>query len=231
MSVDRRPIANRHQVRHRRRQPAAGRSCGCPDPRARRQRGRRRHRDQCSDGTGRAAVERHWRRSVRHRLRGENRHASRAELRRLGAGRAEPGAAEGGRHQRDAAGWHSFGHGSRRGRGMGRAPHASWPAVDGGSCWRRRFFTPTRVFRCRTSSPAHWEALSARLATEPNAAATYLPGGRAPRGGELFRNPDLAASLRRIARDGFAGFYDGPTADAILAISRERGGTMIAVTI
>jgi gamma-glutamyltranspeptidase / glutathione hydrolase len=72
----------------------------------------------------------------------------------------------------------------------------------------------------------HWEALSARLATEPNAAATYLPGGRAPRGGELFRNPDLATSLRRIARDGFAGFYDGPTAEAILAISRERGGTM-----
>ncbi len=73
---------------------------------------------------------------------------------------------------------------------------------------------------------AHWEALSARLATEPNAAATYLPSGRAPRGGELFRNPDLASSLRRIAQNGRGGFYDGPTADAILAISRERGGTM-----
>jgi gamma-glutamyltranspeptidase/glutathione hydrolase len=73
---------------------------------------------------------------------------------------------------------------------------------------------------------AHWEALAPRLSAEPNAAATYLPNGRAPRGGELFRNPDLASSLRRIAQRGAAGFYDGPTADAILAISRERGGTM-----
>ncbi len=73
---------------------------------------------------------------------------------------------------------------------------------------------------------AHWEALSTRLAAEANAAATYLPKGRAPRGGEWFRNPDLAASLRRIAQHESAGFYDGPTAEAIVAISRERGGTM-----
>src|SRR5262249_49328139 len=45
-------------------------------------------------------------------------------------------------------------------------------------------------------------------------------------GGEIFRNADLAASLRRIAAHGPAGFYEGPTAGAILAISRERGGTL-----
>ena len=75
---------------------------------------------------------------------------------------------------------------------------------------------------------AHWAALADKLAAEPNAAATYLPAGRAPRSGELFTNPDLAASLRLIATHGTAGFYEGPTADAILAISRDKGGTMTA---
>ena len=55
---------------------------------------------------------------------------------------------------------------------------------------------------------------------------TYLVSGRAPRTGELFRNPDLAASLRRIAQRGADGFYTGPTAAAILAMLRELGGTM-----
>ena len=75
---------------------------------------------------------------------------------------------------------------------------------------------------------AHWEALTERLAAEANAAATYLPAGRAPRAGEVFRNHDLAGSLRLIANHGPAGFYEGRTAGAILAISREKGGTMAA---
>ena len=61
--------------------------------------------------------------------------------------------------------------------------------------------------------------------------ATYLVNGRAPREGELFRNPDLAASLRRIADKGKAGFYTGPTADAILAMLRDLGGTMTAADL
>jgi gamma-glutamyltranspeptidase/glutathione hydrolase len=75
---------------------------------------------------------------------------------------------------------------------------------------------------------AHWELLTEKLAAEPSAETTYLPHGRAPYAGEVFRNPDLARSLDRIAHHGAAGFYEGPTADAILAISRERGGTMTA---
>jgi gamma-glutamyltranspeptidase / glutathione hydrolase len=75
---------------------------------------------------------------------------------------------------------------------------------------------------------AHWALLTEKLAAEPSAATTYLPHGRAPCAGEVFRNPDLARSLDRIAQHGAAGFYEGPTADAILAISRERGGTMTA---
>jgi gamma-glutamyltranspeptidase/glutathione hydrolase len=78
---------------------------------------------------------------------------------------------------------------------------------------------------------AHWEARAETLMAEPNARQTYLPGGRAPRAGEVFRNPDLAGSLRAIAAAGPDAFYQGPIADAILAISRERGGTMAAADL
>jgi gamma-glutamyltranspeptidase/glutathione hydrolase len=75
---------------------------------------------------------------------------------------------------------------------------------------------------------AHWEGLTNKLGCEPGAEDLYLPDGRAPRPGEVFRNPELAASLRRIAAHGRNGFYEGATADAILAISTAKGGTMTA---
>jgi len=55
-------------------------------------------------------------------------------------------------------------------------------------------------------------------------AATFLPGGRAPREGEIFRNRALAASYRAIAEGGRAAFYEGSIAGAIDALSREAGG-------
>ena len=78
---------------------------------------------------------------------------------------------------------------------------------------------------------AYWSALTETIAATPEWSATYRPGGRAPRAGELFRNPGLAQSLRRIATDGRAGFYEGPTADAMLELSRNEGGTLTAADL
>ena len=66
----------------------------------------------------------------------------------------------------------------------------------------------------------------------PNSRKTYLiDGTRAPKAGEVFRNPDLAGSLRLIADNGRDGYYKGKTAEAILTISREQGGTMTAADL
>ena len=56
-----------------------------------------------------------------------------------------------------------------------------------------------------------------------NMRATYMPGGRAPREGELFRNPDLARTLRVIAEKGRDAFYKGELADRMDAYFRRIG--------
>src|SRR5690606_10212893 len=63
-----------------------------------------------------------------------------------------------------------------------------------------------------------------RLRRCPASAALFLPGGEPLRAGTRWRNPDLAAVLRRIAEQGPAGFYEGETADLIVAEMRRGGG-------
>lgn len=79
---------------------------------------------------------------------------------------------------------------------------------------------------------AGWARSVKAHAAHPNSARTFLVDGtRAPKAGEVFRNPDLAASLRLIAEHGRDGYYKGKTAEAILQISREQGGTMTAADL
>ena len=56
------------------------------------------------------------------------------------------------------------------------------------------------------------------------AAATFLVDGRAPKIGEVIRNPDLATSLRAICAEGRDAFYRGPIAERIAACSETAGG-------
>ena len=73
-----------------------------------------------------------------------------------------------------------------------------------------------------------WAGSVAALQTNRNATATYLPDGRAPAAGDLFRNPDLARTLRAIARDGADAVYRGDVAKLILNCSVEQGGAFDA---
>jgi len=71
-----------------------------------------------------------------------------------------------------------------------------------------------------------WKSQEAVLARDPAAAATFLPGGRAPWPGEVFRNPKLAATLEQIGRGGRDAFYKGPIARAIAADMQRRKGLL-----
>ena len=73
-----------------------------------------------------------------------------------------------------------------------------------------------------------WSHSVKMLSAHPNSASTFLIDGASPKAGQVFRNPDLANSLRRIAEHGRDGYYKGPTAEAILAVEKEFGGVMTA---
>jgi gamma-glutamyltranspeptidase/glutathione hydrolase len=65
----------------------------------------------------------------------------------------------------------------------------------------------------------------APLAPWPEAQRVYLPNGQPPRAGDIFHNPDLAQTLRRIGAD-WRDFYHGETAERIIAFCRANGGLL-----
>jgi gamma-glutamyltranspeptidase / glutathione hydrolase len=69
-----------------------------------------------------------------------------------------------------------------------------------------------------------WNAEVAKLKKNPAAAANYLIDGRAPRAGEIFRQPNLARTLRTLALGGRDAFYEGEIAKAISDYCAKNGG-------
>jgi gamma-glutamyltranspeptidase/glutathione hydrolase len=64
------------------------------------------------------------------------------------------------------------------------------------------------------------------LGRHPATAAVLLPQGRAPKAGEILRQPDLARTLRLIAEQGAAAFYQGPLAQHIAQAVQAAGGAL-----
>ncbi len=68
-----------------------------------------------------------------------------------------------------------------------------------------------------------------RLERWPATRATfYIKDGSAPQPGEVFRQPELADTLQRIAEQGVKGFYEGETAQLIVA-EMQRGEGLITL--
>lgn len=69
----------------------------------------------------------------------------------------------------------------------------------------------------------YWDRGAPIFGDQPGFADTFLPNGRAPGAGEMFRNPALARTLSTIANDGRDAFYRGEIADRIDAFCRRVG--------
>lgn len=130
-------------------------------------------------------------------------------------------------------------------RGLERSPGSgplSWMvpgAVDGWDELLERFGTmsfeqvlapaiayATDGFPVTDIISGDWRAAEESLSRWPDSAATYLPQGRAPRAGEVFKNPNLARSYRLIAERGRDGFYKGAIAEQIVTWGQENGAVL-----
>ena len=60
----------------------------------------------------------------------------------------------------------------------------------------------------------------------PNVAATFLDNGQPWKAGQVLKQPQLAATLELIAKDGTRAFYEGPVAAAVVKASQANGGLL-----
>jgi gamma-glutamyltranspeptidase/glutathione hydrolase len=70
----------------------------------------------------------------------------------------------------------------------------------------------------------YWRNSESKLKSYRESAHTFLPGERAPRAGEVFKNPFLARSYREIGEKGRDAFYKGRLAREMVACSEKYGG-------
>jgi gamma-glutamyltranspeptidase / glutathione hydrolase len=75
------------------------------------------------------------------------------------------------------------------------------------------------------------EAIVRKVRSNAESVRVFMPGGKAPCEGDLFRNPDMARAFQLIAEKGADAFYQGEIAAAILKTSAHLGGTMTAADL
>ena len=70
----------------------------------------------------------------------------------------------------------------------------------------------------------YWQLNARILKKYPGFAEEYMPGGKAPVKGQVFKNPNLANTLELLAKKGFREFYEGKPAKVIDKYMHENGG-------
>jgi len=76
-----------------------------------------------------------------------------------------------------------------------------------------------------------WKTEEGKLGKDQNGRRIFLHDGHAPRIGEMFRDPEMAAALKLIAAQGAPAVYRGAIAQAILNTSRRLGGKLTAADL
>ena len=70
----------------------------------------------------------------------------------------------------------------------------------------------------------YWQSNARSLERFPGFEEIYMPNGKAPEKGEVFKNPYLANTLELVAEKGRDVFYKGEIAEKIVNYVREQGG-------
>lgn len=70
----------------------------------------------------------------------------------------------------------------------------------------------------------YWQSNARSLANYSGFAEIFMPGGKAPAKGEIFKNPYLANTLEKIGKEGRDVFYRGEMAEKMVTYLREQGG-------
>lgn len=70
----------------------------------------------------------------------------------------------------------------------------------------------------------YWQRNAALLQKYPGFEEIFMPGGKAPAKGEIFKNPFLAETLEKIGKQGRDVFYKGEIARKIVSYMQENGG-------
>ena len=78
---------------------------------------------------------------------------------------------------------------------------------------------------------AQWQKQVPELKDQPGFAKFFMPGGRAPRAGEVFKFPAHAKALELIASSKGKAFYRGDLAEKIEAHAKKHGGAMRAADL
>jgi gamma-glutamyltranspeptidase/glutathione hydrolase len=72
-----------------------------------------------------------------------------------------------------------------------------------------------------------WQNSTEKLLAHPDSRRVWLPGGRAPKPGERFRNPEFANTLKLIAEQGIEPFYQGNIGEQIVDCVQADGGVLV----
>ncbi len=70
----------------------------------------------------------------------------------------------------------------------------------------------------------YWQGNARSLKQFPGFEEIFMPGGKAPEKGEVFKNPYLANTFELIAKEGRDVFYKGEIAEKIVKYMQEQGG-------
>lgn len=106
--------------------------------------------------------------------------------------------------------------------------HDRWGRLPWRDLFQPAIFYADQAFPVSEIIHDWWDEDRDGLLTNAESRRVFLPSGKVPETGEMFRNPDAARALTLVANQGEAAFYRGEIAKAILETSEALGGTMTA---